>query len=101
MCGLFHGCIISVCQDQEHLKPQIVHALASAELYCLALSSIYGDPNFHNLNHTGIIQVLLRKGITIPEPVDCQMTETVLIQTNPMKLVSTFLLEHILKATQS
>lgn len=73
-------------EDQEHLKPQIVHALASAELYCLALSSIYGDPNFHNLNHTGIIQVLLRKGITIPEPVDCQMTETVLIQTNPMKL---------------
>ncbi|XP_034230679.1 patronin isoform X3 [Thrips palmi] len=73
-------------EDQEHLKPQIVHALASAELYCLALSSIYGDPNFHNLNHSGIIQVLLRKGITIPEPADCQMTETVLIQTNPMKL---------------
>ncbi|KAK3922426.1 Patronin, partial [Frankliniella fusca] len=73
-------------EDQEHLKPHIVHTLASAELYCLALSSIYGDPNYHNLNHTGIIQVLLRKGITIPEPVDCQMTETVLIQTNPMKI---------------
>ncbi|KAE8747736.1 hypothetical protein FOCC_FOCC005559, partial [Frankliniella occidentalis] len=72
--------------DQEHLKPQIVHALASAEMYCLALSSIYGDPNYHNLNHSGIIQVLLRKGISIPEPVDCQVTETVLIQTNPMKI---------------
>ncbi|XP_026293230.1 patronin isoform X4 [Frankliniella occidentalis] len=73
-------------EDQEHLKPQIVHALASAEMYCLALSSIYGDPNYHNLNHSGIIQVLLRKGISIPEPVDCQVTETVLIQTNPMKI---------------
>ena len=75
-------------QEQEHLKPQIVHALASAELYCLAMSNIYSDPNYHNLNHSGIIQALIRKGVTITEPSDAQLTETVLIQTNPIKMVS-------------
>nr|CAD7259678.1 unnamed protein product [Timema shepardi] len=73
-------------QDQEHLKPQIVHSLANAELYCLALSNIYSDPNYHNLNHCGIIQALARKGVLIGEPSDAQLTETVLIQTTPIKL---------------
>nr|CAD7426198.1 unnamed protein product [Timema monikensis] len=73
-------------EDQEHLKPQIVHSLANAELYCLALSNIYSDPNYHNLNHCGIIQALARKGVLIGEPSDAQLTETVLIQTTPIKL---------------
>ncbi|CAG2063931.1 unnamed protein product, partial [Timema podura] len=73
-------------RDQEHLKPQIVHSLANAELYCLALSNIYSDPNYHNLNHCGIIQALARKGVLIGEPSDAQLTETVLIQTTPIKL---------------
>ncbi|XP_063226734.1 patronin isoform X2 [Bacillus rossius redtenbacheri] len=73
-------------EDQEHLKPQIVHSLANAELYCLGLANIYSDPNYHNLNHWGIIQALVRKGVTVVEPSDAQLTETVLIQTNPIKL---------------
>ncbi|XP_021925923.1 patronin isoform X2 [Zootermopsis nevadensis] len=73
-------------EDQEHLKPQIVHSLANAELYCLGLANIYSDPNYHNLNHWGIIQALARKGVLITEPPDDQLTETVLIQTNPIKL---------------
>jgi hypothetical protein len=70
------------------LKPQIVHSLANAELYCLGLANIYSDPNYHNLNHWGIIQALARKGVLVAEPPDAQLTETVLIQTTPIKLVS-------------
>lgn len=80
-------CIPSL-QDVDHLKPHIVHALANAELYCMALSILYSDPNYHNLNHWGIIQALARKGIYVAEPADCALTETVLIQTNPLKMVS-------------
>ncbi|XP_054281794.1 patronin isoform X3 [Macrosteles quadrilineatus] len=72
-------------EDQEHLKPQLVHALANAELYCQALANIYSDPNYHNLNNWGVLQVLARKGIYIN---DAQLTETVLIQTNPIKLAA-------------
>ena len=75
-------------QDVEHLKPHIVRSLANAEFYCMALSVLYADPNFHNLNHWGIIQALARKGICVAEPSDCSLTETVLIQSTPLKLVS-------------
>ncbi len=80
----------------------------------MALSNLYADPNYHNLNHWGIIQVcspvvlkdwvfllftcltrctfshqaLARKGIFVAEPADCSLTETVLIQTTPLKMVS-------------
>lgn len=74
-------------QDVERLKPHIVRSLANAELYCMALSHLYADPNFHNLNHWGIIQALARKGICVAEPPDCALTETMLIQTNPLKMV--------------
>ncbi|XP_059481645.1 patronin isoform X5 [Neocloeon triangulifer] len=74
-------------EGQFHLKPHITHTLANAELYCLALSNIYADPNFHNLNHSGIVNALIRKGVT-PEPPgqDCPLTETTLFQTNPLRL---------------
>lgn len=62
-----------------------MHLLANAELYCLALGNIYSDPNYHNLNHWGVIQALNKKGVTVN---DQSVTETVLIQTNPLKLVS-------------
>ena len=78
---------LSLPQGIEHLKPHIVHSLANAELYCLALSHLYADPNYHNLNHWGVIQVLARKGIFVAEPADCSLTETVLIQTTPLKMV--------------
>jgi len=100
----------------DRLKPHVVRTLANAELYCLALSNLYSDPNFHNLNHCGIIQALarletiakrdlifflfnqivFRKGILVAEPPDCALTETMLIQTNPLKMVSaTYLYENI------
>lgn len=75
---------------EDHLKPYIVQALASAELYCMALSNIYADPNYNNLSHTGIIGVLMRKGIYVQEPQDTALTESILIRTNPVKMVSTF-----------
>merc|ERR1719188_2552117 len=50
------------------------------------LSHLYADPNYHNLNHWGGIQVLARKGIFVAEPADCSLTETVLIQTTPLKM---------------
>lgn len=41
----------------EQPKPQLVHGLANGELYCRALANIYADPNYHNLNHLGVLQV--------------------------------------------
>nr|XP_012147108.1 PREDICTED: patronin isoform X18 [Megachile rotundata] len=73
-------------EDQEHLKPQIVHALSNAELYCLALANIYSDPNYHNQNHCGILQALARKGVYLAEPNNTQLTETILIQNSPLKM---------------
>lgn len=71
------------------MKPQIVGMLANAEMYCLALGNIYSDPNYHNLNHWSILQTLSRKGVCVTEPSDgSQLTETTLIQTNPLKMVS-------------
>lgn len=75
-------------QDQEHLKPPIVGGLANAELYCLALANMYSDPNYHSLNHWNILQTLARKGVHVPDPPDIALTETVLIQTNPLRMVS-------------
>ncbi|KAL4712993.1 hypothetical protein ACJJTC_012063 [Scirpophaga incertulas] len=73
-------------EDQEHLKPPIVGGLANAELYCLALANMYSDPNYHSLNHWNILQTLVRKGVHVTDPPDCALTETVLIQTNPLKM---------------
>ncbi|XP_023316368.1 patronin isoform X4 [Trichogramma pretiosum] len=73
-------------EEQEHLKPQIVHALSNAELYCLALANIYSDPNYHNQNHTGILQALARKGVYVAEPNSTPLTETILIQNSPLKM---------------
>ncbi|KAL1123806.1 hypothetical protein AAG570_001577, partial [Ranatra chinensis] len=70
-------------EEQEHLKPQLVHYLANAEMYCLALANIYSDPNYNNLNHCGVLQALARKGVYISDPI---ITETTLIQTTPIKL---------------
>ncbi|XP_030749576.1 patronin isoform X3 [Sitophilus oryzae] len=73
-------------ENQEHLKPQIVGGLANAEIYCRALANIYSDPNYHNLNHWAILQTLSRKG-SYAEPLDgSQLTETTLIQTNPLRM---------------
>lgn len=80
--------VLSIPQDQEHLKPQIVHALSNAELYCLALANIYSDPNYHNQNHTGILASLARKGVAVPEPTSTSLTETILIQNSPLKMVT-------------
>ncbi|XP_065163737.1 patronin isoform X3 [Atheta coriaria] len=71
-------------ENQEHLKPQIVGALANAEMYCLALGNIYSDPNYHNLNHWSILQTLSRKGVFVNDP--NEITETTLIQTNPLRM---------------
>ncbi|KAJ8975827.1 hypothetical protein NQ317_003863 [Molorchus minor] len=72
--------------NQEHLKPQIAGGLANAEIYCLALGNIYSDPNYHNLNHWAILQTLARKGVY--DTSDTQLTETTLIQTNPLRMAA-------------
>ena len=72
---------------EDRLKPRIVQALASAELYCLVLANIYSDPNYNSLSHHGIIQVLMRKGIYVVDPHDTSLTESVLIQDSPIKMV--------------
>ena len=73
-------------KDQEYLKPAVVHSLANAELYCLALAHIYADPNYSQLNHWGVIQALARKGVYVNEPSDVALTETTLIHTSPLRM---------------
>lgn len=73
-----------------HLKPQIVVGLGNASIYCQVLANIYTDPNYQSLNHWSILQTLCRKGVPILDEREGEppLTETVLIQTNPLKIVS-------------
>ncbi|XP_076361830.1 patronin-like isoform X2 [Tachypleus tridentatus] len=73
-------------EEKYQLKPQIIQKLASAELYCLALANIYADPNYHNLDHHGIQQALMRKMIFVNGPPDAPLTETALLQTAPLRM---------------
>lgn len=75
-------------ENQERLKPQIVVDLANATIYCQTLSNLYSDPNYQSLNHWSILQTLARKGVPVNETKDMPLTETVLIQTNPLRIVS-------------
>ena len=52
----------------------------------MSMAALYQDPNYHNLNHWGIIQAMSRKGVFVSEPSDCSLTETVLIQDSPLKM---------------
>lgn len=74
----------------HHLKPQIVVGLGNASIYCQVLANIYSDPNYQSLNHWSILQTLSRKGVPILEERagEAPLTETVLIQTNPIRIVS-------------
>lgn len=74
-------------EGQEHLKPQIVVGLGNASLYCQTLSNLYSDPNYQSLNHWSILQTLTRKGVPLGEANEQPLTETVLIQTNPLRIV--------------
>lgn len=74
--------------NQERLKPQIVVEMGNATLYCQTLSNIYSDPNYQSLNHWSILQTLSRKGVPVAESPEMPLTETVLIQTNPLRIVS-------------
>jgi calmodulin-regulated spectrin-associated protein len=73
-----------------HLKPQIVVGLGNASIYCQVLANVYSDPNYQSLNHWSILQTLSRKGVPILEERagEPPLTETVLIQTNPIRIVS-------------
>lgn len=75
-------------ENQERLKPQIIVELGNGTLYCQTLSNLYSDPNYQSLNHWSIIQTLARKGVPVTESSDMPITETVLIQTNPLRIVS-------------
>ncbi|GAB0090124.1 Patronin [Sergentomyia squamirostris] len=82
----------------EQLKPQIVIGLGNASLYCQTLSNLYSDPNYQNLNHGTILQILIRKCVMQPENSDTPLTETILIQTNPLKTKAHMLLIESLMA---
>lgn len=62
-------------------------ALGNASLYCQTLSNLYSDPNYQSLNHWSILQTLTRKGAQVVESPEMPLTETVLIQINPLRIV--------------
>lgn len=72
----------------DHIKPQITVGLGNASLYCQTLANLYSDPNYQSLNHWSILQTLTRKGIAMVETAEVQLTETALIQTNPLRINS-------------
>ena len=73
---------------EERIKPLLIQLLASSELYGMALANIYAYPQYNDLNHSGVLHVLARKGIYIQDPQDTLLTASVLIQTAPIKMVS-------------
>lgn len=96
-------------EGQDHLKPQVGQAttiyyfcfvlissshfqivveLGNATLYCQTLANLYSDPNYQSLNHWSILQTLARKGVPLNELNNVQLTETVLIQTNPLRVAA-------------
>lgn len=43
-------------------------------------------PEFYFSNDVFLLQALARKGVFVSEPADCALTETVLIQTSPLRM---------------
>ena len=72
----------------DQIKPQIIEALADAELFGSALATIYAQPKYLTLDHHGVIHVLIQKCVFTPDPDDASITETVLRQIAPLKVVS-------------
>lgn len=72
---------------EDRLKAYLVQSLANCELYGRALANIYQDPNYNTLSHSQVMHVLMRKGIYIQDPQDSSLTESVLLQTAPIKMV--------------
>ena len=50
--------------NKDRLKPHLVHALANAELYCMAMSHLYEDPNY-NIWTKGVPKNLKLKSSTV------------------------------------
>ena len=53
----------------------------------MALSYIYEDLNYADLDHIGIIHLLIKKGVQVIEPNDIDLTETALMQNAPIRMV--------------
>lgn len=53
----------------------------------MALSYIYEDLSYADLDHIGVIHLLIKKGVQIIEPTDIDLTETALIQNAPIRMV--------------
>ncbi|KAK6167851.1 hypothetical protein SNE40_021785 [Patella caerulea] len=61
------------------LKPILINALSSSELYCQACNNIFPEWK----GHASVIQVLSRKGIYVTDSDDVAVTDTVLSKTAP------------------
>ncbi|BFZ10996.1 hypothetical protein BsWGS_14034 [Bradybaena similaris] len=72
--------------DQLVLRPVMVNLMTSSELYCQACSNMFPETHTQWQGHWSIIQILSRKGIYIADVQDSSVTETVLVQTAPIRL---------------
>ncbi|KAK0055546.1 calmodulin-regulated spectrin-associated protein 1 [Biomphalaria pfeifferi] len=71
-------------EGQVVLRPVMVNYMSSSELYCQACCNMFPETHTQWKGHWSIIQVLSRKGIYISD--ETSVTETVLVQTAPIKL---------------
>ncbi|XP_055871153.1 uncharacterized protein LOC106051513 isoform X1 [Biomphalaria glabrata] len=71
-------------EGQVVLRPVMVNYMSSSELYCQACWNMFPETHTQWKGHWSIIQVLSRKGIYISD--ETSVTETVLVQTAPIKL---------------
>lgn len=76
-----------------HLKPGTMYSLTSGELYCAAAATIFHDVGYLNQNHAVVLQALKRYSIQVVDVDEQFVTETVLTQTAPFKLVTSYLIQ--------
>ncbi|XP_072176203.1 calmodulin-regulated spectrin-associated protein 1-like [Diadema setosum] len=75
-------------EGEDHVKPSVIYQLASGELYSRVCSNIF-PPSIHPWEgHVAIIQGLSRRGIYVVDDRGQPVTESMLSQTQKIKLVS-------------
>ncbi|ESO99189.1 hypothetical protein LOTGIDRAFT_142008 [Lottia gigantea] len=65
------------------IKPILVNALSSSEVYCNACSNIFPETVLQRHGHSAILHILSRKSIYVTDSDDVAVTETVLQKTAP------------------
>ncbi|CDW54078.1 Calmodulin regulated spectrin associated protein [Trichuris trichiura] len=85
--------------NHAQLRPTVVNAMATGELYGLAASSIFHDELFASDGHKAILQTLQRYVGQVIDSDGNAVTETALCQTTPLRVNSHLaMIDHLMAA---